>query len=122
MDTELSGKVALVAAASKGLGFAIAESFAAEGAALAICARGEEPLARARDAIARTGAAPVHAIVADVSRFDGIERVVQSTLERFGRVDVLVTNAGGPPVGLFDAVDWNLWQRQSISHCAARSR
>ena len=111
METGLSGKVALVAAASKGLGFAIAEALAAEGAALAICARGEAGLDKAREALARTGVEPVHAVAADVSRIDGIQRVVHSTLERFGRVDVLVTNAGGPPVGLFDAMDWNQWQQ-----------
>ena len=111
METGLSGKVALVAAASKGLGYAIAEAFAAEGAALAICARGEAALDAARDALARTSAEPVHAVAADVSRLEGIQRVVQSTLERFGRVDVLVTNAGGPPVGMFDTLDWTRWQQ-----------
>jgi 3-oxoacyl-[acyl-carrier protein] reductase len=53
----------------------------------------------------------VHAIAADLSRTDGIVRVVSSTLERFGRIDVLVTNAGGPPVGPFEAHDWPTWQR-----------
>ena len=111
MDTQLSGKVALVAAASKGLGRAIAEAFVAEGATLAICARGEAALDRARDAMARTAAAPVHAVAADLSRTVGIAHAVGSTLERFGRVDVLVTNAGGPPVGMFETHDWNAWQR-----------
>ena len=111
METGLSGKVALVAAASKGLGRAIAEAFAAEGASLAICARGEPALAATRDAIARGAKAPVHAVAADVSTTEGIERVAGSTLERFGRVDVLVTNAGGPPVGAFEAHDWAAWQR-----------
>lgn len=111
METGLSGRVALVAAASKGLGRAIAEAFAAEGAALAICARGEEELARTRDALGRGASAPVHAVAADLSRPEGIERVVRSTLERFGRVDVLVTNAGGPPVGTFATLDWDAWQR-----------
>jgi len=110
VETGLSGKVALVAAASKGLGYAIAEALAAEGAALAICARGEAALDRARDTIARTAVGPVHAVAADVSSLEGVQRVVQSTLERFGRVDVLVTNAGGPPVGLFNAMDWSQWQ------------
>jgi 3-oxoacyl-[acyl-carrier protein] reductase len=111
VDTGLSGKVALVAAASKGLGRAIAEAFAAEGATLAICARGEEMLANAREAITQIATAPVHAVAADLSRSEGIEQVVRSTLERFGRVDVLVTNAGGPPVGSFEALDWDAWQR-----------
>jgi 3-oxoacyl-[acyl-carrier protein] reductase len=111
VETGLSGRVALVAAASKGLGRAIAEGFAAEGANLAICARGEDALAATRDAIARDTGATVHAIAADLSRTDGIVRVVSSTLERFGRIDVLVTNAGGPPVGPFEAHDWPTWQR-----------
>jgi 3-oxoacyl-[acyl-carrier protein] reductase len=111
MELGLSGKVALVSAASKGLGRAIAEALAAEGASLAICARGEEALAATRDAIARTAAAPVHAVAGDVSRTEDIQRIVRSTMERFGRVDVLVTNAGGPPVGAFESHEWNAWQR-----------
>jgi 3-oxoacyl-[acyl-carrier protein] reductase len=111
VDTGLSGKVALVAAASKGLGRAIAEAFAAEGATLAICARGEAGLASARESLARIAAAPVHAVAADLSQSDGIQRVARSTIERFGRVDVLVTNAGGPPLGSFEKLDWDAWQR-----------
>jgi len=110
MDLGLEGKVALVAAASKGLGRAVAETLAAEGAAVAICARGEEALAATRDAIARAARAPVHAVAGDVSRAADLERVVRSTLERFGRIDVLVTNAGGPPSGTFESHDWSAWQ------------
>jgi len=111
MDTGLAGKVAMVAASSKGLGRAIAEAFAAEGAALALCARGEEALAAAREAIARESKAPVHAVAGDLSQPDGIERVARSTLERFGHVDVLVTNAGGPALGRFESHEWAAWQR-----------
>ncbi len=111
MDTGLPGKVVLVAAASKGLGRAVAEAFAAEGASLAICARGADSLANARDALMRITQAPVHVVVADLSRAEGIAQVVSSTLERFGHVDVLVTNAGGPPVGSFETLDWDAWQR-----------
>jgi 3-oxoacyl-[acyl-carrier protein] reductase len=111
LDTGLKGKVALVAAASKGLGLAIAEAFAGEGAMLAICARGEAALTEVRDAITRRTQVAVHAVPADLSRLEGIELVTRSTLERFGRVDVLVTNAGGPPVGPFDAHEWSAWQR-----------
>ncbi len=53
----------------------------------------------------------MHAATADVSRTDGIERIVRSTLERFGRVDVLVTNAGGPPPGPFESHEWAAWQK-----------
>lgn len=111
MDTGLAGKVALVGAASKGLGRAIAEALAAEGASLAICARGADALNAAAKSIAAQSGATVHAVAADLSRADGIARVISSALERFGRVDVLVTNAGGPPVGLFEAHDWSTWER-----------
>ena len=111
MDTGLEGKVALVAAASKGLGRAIAEALAGEGASLAICARGEQALGATRDAIAARAGVPVHAVAADLSQPEGIARVAQSALERFGRVDVLVTNAGGPPVGVFTSLEWDAWQR-----------
>lgn len=110
MDLGLAGKVALVAAASKGLGRAIAEALAAEGVSLGICARGEAALAEARDAIVRSAGTPVHAVTGDVSRPDDIHRIAQSTLDRFGRIDVLVTNAGGPPVGTFEKHDWAAWQ------------
>lgn len=111
MDLGLSGKVALVGASSKGLGRAIAEALAAEGATLALCARNVDTLTATRDTIARATTAPVHAVAGDLSQPDGIAHVTRSTLERFGRVDVLVTNAGGPPVGLFDTHDWPAWQR-----------
>jgi 3-oxoacyl-[acyl-carrier protein] reductase len=111
VDLGLSGRVALVGASSKGLGRAIAEAFAAEGAAVALCARNAGVLEATRAAIAKTASTPVHAVAADLSQTPGIEQVVRSTLERFGRVDVLVTNAGGPPVGPFETHDWAAWQR-----------
>ncbi|MDQ6829397.1 MAG: SDR family oxidoreductase [Gemmatimonadota bacterium] len=109
MDLGLKGKIALVAAASRGLGLAIAEELAAEGASLIICARGADALHAARDAIAARGA-EVEAIVADLSTANGIAAVAAAALQRHGRVDVLVTNSGGPPAGRFDAHDWSVWQ------------
>lgn len=111
MDTGLAGKVALVAASSRGLGRGIAEAFASEGMSLVLCARGEEALEAAREAIANRAGVPVHAVTADVSETAGIERVTRSALERYGRVDVLVTNAGGPALGRFESHDWSAWQR-----------
>jgi 3-oxoacyl-[acyl-carrier protein] reductase len=111
VDLGLRGKVALVAAASRGLGRAIAAELAREGADLAICARGSDPLQKAREEIARDAAVQVLAIAADLSKHDEITRVVNETMKRFGRVDVLVTNAGGPPAGPFDKHDWDAWQR-----------
>jgi 3-oxoacyl-[acyl-carrier protein] reductase len=111
VETGLAGKVALVAAASKGLGRAVAAALAGEGARLAICAREEATLGRTAAAIAERTGATVHAVAGDLSRTEDIARIATSTLERFGRVDVLVTNAGGPPVGSFESLDWSAWQR-----------
>ena len=110
MDLGLRGKVALVAAASKGLGRAVAHELAAEGVKLALCSRDSRLLDdTAREITAATGA-EVFAQAADVSRRGDIATFVDATLERFGRVDVLVTNSGGPPPGRFDALDAALWQ------------
>ena len=72
MDLGLSGKVALVGASSKGLGRAIAETLAAEGASVTLCARNPDTLNATRDAIAKTASAPVHAVVADLSKPEGM--------------------------------------------------
>lgn len=110
MDLGLRGKVALVAAASKGLGRAVADELALEGARLVICARGRDALEAARGELAERARADVHAVVADVSTTEGIDRVTAEAARRYGRVDILVNNAGGPPSGPFDKHDWNVWQ------------
>src|SRR4051812_47031677 len=110
MDLGLKGKVALVAAASKGLGRACAEEFAREGASVVICARGKDALLATRDAIAGATRADVHAVVADMAETAGIERVARETLARFSRVDIVVNNAGGPPSGPFDTHSWSAWE------------
>ncbi|TME44548.1 MAG: SDR family oxidoreductase [Chloroflexi bacterium] len=88
----LEGKVALVTGASRGLGRAIALAFAGEGAALALCARREEALQRVAGEVRRLGRR-VLAVPADVRSPRDLERLVALTLERFGRVDILVNNA-----------------------------
>jgi 3-oxoacyl-[acyl-carrier protein] reductase len=110
MDLGLRGKVALVAAASRGLGRAVAHELAAEGAALAICARDGAALESAAGGIAADTGADVLARAADVARADDIAAFVAAALARFGRVDVLVTNTGGPPSGPFDAHDVGAWR------------
>jgi NAD(P)-dependent dehydrogenase (short-subunit alcohol dehydrogenase family) len=86
-------KAVLVTGGSAGLGLAIAEAFAAAGAKVAICARGKESLVQAEQKLRGQGC-DVLAIGADVTRPDDVERLVHSVLERFGRLDVLINNAG----------------------------
>ena len=110
MDLGLGGKVALVAAASKGLGRAIAEELAREGASIVMCARGEDALRAARDEIAGSTGADVIAVAGDVSRSEDVDNIVRHALEEFGRVDILITNAGGPPSGKFESLSQEMWQ------------
>jgi len=111
MDLGLRDKVALVAAASKGLGRAVALELAAEGARVVICARGSEALKAARDDIARQTRGEVRAVVADVSTMEGIDAVTTDVLQSHGRVDILVNNAGGPPSGPFEQHEWDEWEK-----------
>jgi 3-oxoacyl-[acyl-carrier protein] reductase len=109
MELGLKNKIAVVAAASAGLGRAIAEELASEGVALVLCARGEERLQDACDSIASAHGVDVLAVAADVSTLDGVGRVVEHALARHGHVDILVTNNGGPPAGPFEAHDVGAW-------------
>lgn len=111
MDLGLRGKVALVAAASKGLGYAIALELSREGARVAICGRDEAAIAAAAERIAGETRGEVLPVAADVSTADGCEAFVQSAVARYGGVDVLVVNAGGPPPGRFDELDDEAWRR-----------
>jgi 3-oxoacyl-[acyl-carrier protein] reductase len=98
MDLGIGDRVALVAAASRGLGRGAAEALAAEGAHVAICGRDRGSLAEAAEALRASGA-QVLAIEADVTDPEAPARLVGETVERFGRLDILVANAGGPPPG-----------------------
>lgn len=109
MDLGLTGKVALVAAGSRGLGRAIAEELVAEGAAVAICSRGQDALDDACAGLTANGG-NVLGVAADVSIPEDIQRVARAALDRFGRVDILVTNSGGPRAGAFEDLgpaDWD---------------
>lgn len=102
MDFGLHDRVALVGASSRGLGRAVARELASEGADLVINARGEEKLAETKAALQEETGARIVAVPADLSKAPGARRVANRALEEFGRVDVLVTNAGGPPAGPFE--------------------
>jgi 3-oxoacyl-[acyl-carrier protein] reductase len=110
MDLGLKGKVALVTAASKGLGRAVAHELAAEGAKVVICARDSATIERAAHKIASDTGSEALGISADVSIPEHVLRVFDEAVRRFGRVDVLVNNAGGPPPGRFEAHDGKAWQ------------
>lgn len=111
MDLQLQGKVALVTAASKGLGRACALGFAREGASVAICGRDGAALeATAAEIAAETGAR-VLPIQADVAVADDVARLVQRAFAEFGRIDTLVCNAGGPPAGTFEQISDQQWQQ-----------
>jgi len=115
MDLGLSDKVAVVAASSKGLGKASALALAREGARVAVCARNEADLEAAAEEIRRETGAEVLAVAADLRNAPDIERVVASTVERFGGVDVLVNNSGGPPLGKFADLNDDDYGRASRS-------
>ena len=111
MDLGLKGKVALVAASSKGLGKASALALAREGARVTICARTEADLRVAAEEIERETGAEVLAVPADLATADGITSVVAATAGRFGGVDVLVNNSGGPAMGKFPDFTDDDWRR-----------
>jgi 3-oxoacyl-[acyl-carrier protein] reductase len=109
VDLGLDGKVALVAASSKGLGKASALALAREGARVTICARSVAQLDAAASGIRAETGAEVLAVPADLTSADDISKVVAATFERFGGVDVLVNNSGGPRIGSFADLSDDDW-------------
>lgn len=112
MDFGIRGRVALVCGASKGIAYATAEALAREGCALAICSRDEVAISAAAARLEGLGA-PVLWIAADLSTADGIETVVRETHSRYGQVDILIANTGGPPTGPAMEHDWAAWASAS---------
>jgi 3-oxoacyl-[acyl-carrier protein] reductase len=110
MDLGLRGKVAFVAAGSKGLGRAVAEELAAEGVSLAINARGVASLESTCKSIEAATGAEVLALPGDVSNADQVNAMVKAAIDRFGRIDILFTNAGGPPSGVFESLSPETWR------------
>jgi NAD(P)-dependent dehydrogenase (short-subunit alcohol dehydrogenase family) len=109
MDLQLSGKVAFVTGASKGIGRAVAEQLAAEGADVVITARTEQPLMDTAREIAAMTQRQVVAMPGDMSKSDEVERCVNTTLKKFGRIDILVTCAGSSPGGLLEDLTEDQW-------------
>ncbi len=111
MDLGLKGRVAIVAASSQGLGKATAERFAAEGCRVAMCARNAEALNKAADHIRSEHHADVYAEAVDVTDPAAVHRFVDAVANRFGGIDICVTNAGGPPAKGFLATSIDEWKK-----------
>src|SRR6056297_1273853 len=109
MDLGLKDKVVMVAASSMGLGFAIARNLALEGARLSIASRGKNHIEQAGEEIREESGAEVFTSTMDMSDARSIEKWVKETAEKYGRIDGLVVNAGGPPAGRFDDLDDSKW-------------
>ena len=135
MDLGLQGKVAVVAASSKGLGKAVALTLAREGALVTVNGRDADSLKATADEIRAETGADVLEIVGDMTNADDIARLISETAEKRGGLDILVCNAGGPPSGTFasfpddkpwlDAINLNLMStlrliRASLPHLEAR--
>jgi 3-oxoacyl-[acyl-carrier protein] reductase len=109
MDLGLKGKVALVLAASKGIGRASAAALAAEGTFVSMGARDRQTLEQAAQEIQQNSESRVLAVPTDVRKSEDIEAIVTATIHQFGRIDILVNNAGGPPFGTFEMLDDTQW-------------
>ncbi len=110
MNLQIAGKTALVTGGSKGIGYAIAAGLVAEGARVVVSARDQGVLEAAVQRLGE-GGGDVLAVAADVSSAKGVRGLVEATVARVGRVDVLVANAGGPPSGLPSNLDDGAWAR-----------
>lgn len=111
MDMGLKGKVAIVTGGSEGIGKATALSLATEGASVVICARRKDVLDAAAAEISRQTGSKVIGVPADVSKAADIQNVVNKAVETFGRLDIVVNNAGASAAGGFETVDDLAWQQ-----------
>jgi len=109
MNTDISTQRVLVSAGSSGIGKAIACAFQLAGAQVAICARGEEQLQAAQQEMQAMTGEPVLAYITDLSLAQDISNMMDDLLDRWGAVDVLVNNAGGPPPGNHDSISDEQW-------------
>ena len=110
MELSLTGKTALIAASSQGLGFAIAERLVKEGANVVISGREEEKLKQKARLLESIGTGKVVFQKTDITNAEEIKRLVAVTVEKFDGIDILVNNAGGPPAGSFEDLTDDAWQ------------
>ena len=125
MNLGLKGKVALVAASSRGLGRAVAEELGSEGVDLVLCARGAAALEETARGIRTTSKVRVLTVAADLSQLTDVAVVVGAAMKEFGRIDILVTNGGGPPAGPFESHSADAWHaavRQNLDSVVELTR
>ena len=111
MDLGLKDKCAFVAGSSRGLGFAAAVTLAQEGCKVAINSRDEEKVKAAAEKITHETGTQAYGIAGDVSEASAADDLIKSAFERLGGLDILITNAGGPPSGSFEIFDEETWQK-----------
>jgi 3-oxoacyl-[acyl-carrier protein] reductase len=110
MDLGLRGKVALVAAASKGLGFGVAQALAREGTRVSICSRTQAEVDAAAEKLRAETGAEVISAVCDMTKAADIQQWVDATASAWGQIDAVLCNAGGPPTGLLKDFTDDQWQ------------
>jgi 3-oxoacyl-[acyl-carrier protein] reductase len=111
MDLGLKGKVALVTGGSKGIGKAVARGLAEEGAKVAICARTKHELDATAGELEKATGGEIFAVGGDLTKEASVQKIVDATMERFGRIDILINNAGGAPGGLILDLKEEDWER-----------
>lgn len=111
MDLKLKDKRALVTGASRGLGYAAALALAKEGCKVAINGRDEAKIKSVAEKLSRETGTQVVGLAGDVSQLDMPKKLIQQTVDAFGGLDILITNAGGPPPGSIDSLDEAAWQK-----------
>jgi 3-oxoacyl-[acyl-carrier protein] reductase len=110
MDLGIKGKVVLVTAASKGLGYAVAEEMLAEGARVAISSRTEESIKKAAEELSQGGKHDVFYVPADLSKPADVDKLMDQVLNHFGQVDILICNTGGPKTSDFVDTGFEDWK------------
>jgi 3-oxoacyl-[acyl-carrier protein] reductase len=111
MDLGLKDKCAFVAGSSRGLGYTTALLLAREGCRVVLNSRDEEKVKAAADVIYKGTGTPAFGVAGDVSEASAAERLIQSAVDAMGSLDILITNAGGPPAGSFEVFDEETWQK-----------
>src|SRR5919198_4002936 len=114
MDVNLAGRTAIITGASKGIGLAVATRFAASGAEVAIIARGGEALDHAVKIIGTSGRARVAAIQADVALAADLRRAYDAAMTQFGKIDIVVNNAGTSRTGAFEEITDEVWRGEVV--------